>query len=177
MNKKSILASGAAVLAAAGLAVTAANVASADSSTGSSATSTTAPSAPSGGQQDANGTANGNTDPSKPMRSDEQLLTGDTATKVTAAAKAKEPTATIERVETDSDGVYEAHMVRADGTHIIVQIDASYAVTNVQEMGAGGPGGPGGRGGNGAQGSTGSSSSSGTGQQANGTSTQSPAQS
>lgn len=161
MNKKSILASGAAVLAAAGLAVTAANVASADSSTGSSATSTTAPS---GGQQDANGTANGNTDPSKPMRSDEQLLTGDTATKVTAAAKAKEPTATIERVETDSDGVYEAHMVRADGTHIIVQIDASYAVTNVQEMGAGGPGGPGGRGGNGAQGSTGSSSSSGTGQ-------------
>ena len=58
------------------------------------------------------------------MRSDEKLLTGDTAAKVTAAAKAKEPTATIERVETDSDGVYEAHMVRADGTHITVQVDA-----------------------------------------------------
>ena len=51
-----------------------------------------------------------------------QLLTGDVAAKVTAAAKAKEPTATIQRVETDSDGVYEAHMVRADGTQIIVQI-------------------------------------------------------
>jgi len=50
------------------------------------------------------------------MRSDEKLLTGDTAAKVTAAAKTKEPTATIERVETDSDGVYEAHMVRTDGT-------------------------------------------------------------
>lgn len=175
MNKKSILASGAAILTAAGLAVTAANVASADSTSTGSATSTTAPAT---GQQDANGTGakgTGNTDPSKPMRSDETLLTGDTATKVTAAAQAKEPTATIERVETDSDGVYEAHMVRADGTHIIVQIDASYAVTNVQEQGAGGPGGRGGDGGG--PGGTGSSTSSGSGQQANGTSTQAPAQS
>ena len=81
------------------------------------------------------------------MRSDEKLLTGDTAAKVTAAAKAKEPTATIERVETDSDGVYEAHMVRADGTHVTVQVDASFAVTAVQEGGPGGSGGPGGRGG------------------------------
>jgi hypothetical protein len=89
---------------------------------------------------------NGNTDPSKPMRSDEKLLTGDTAAKVTAAAKAKEPGATIERVETDSDGVYEAHMVRADGTHIIVQVDKSYAVTNVQVGGVGGPGGKPGQG-------------------------------
>ena len=75
------------------------------------------------------------------MRSDETLLTGDTAAKVTAAAQAKEPGATIERVETDSDGVYEAHMVRADGTHITVQVDASFAVTGVQEGGAGGGGG------------------------------------
>jgi hypothetical protein len=77
------------------------------------------------------------------MRSDETLLTGDVAAKVTAAAKAKEPTATIERVETDSDGVYEAHMVRTDGTHIIVQIDKGFAVTSVQVGGAGGPGGRG----------------------------------
>jgi hypothetical protein len=46
-------------------------------------------------------------------------------------------------VETDSDGVYEAHMVRADGTHLTVQVDKSFTVTNVQE---GGPGGPGGQG-------------------------------
>ena len=71
------------------------------------------------------------------MRSDETLLTGDIAAKVTAAAKAKEPSATIERVETDSDGIYEAHMVRTDGTHVTVKVDASFAVTAVQEGGAG----------------------------------------
>ncbi|MEO6412750.1 MAG: hypothetical protein ABIO48_09210 [Pedococcus sp.] len=37
-------------------------------------------------------------------------------------------------------------MVRADGTHIVVQIDKSYTVTNVQVGGAGGPGGKGGQG-------------------------------
>ena len=78
------------------------------------------------------------------MRSDEKLLTGDTAAKVTAAARTKEPTATIERVETDSDGVYKAHLVRTDGTHVTVQVDASFAVTAVE---VGGPGGTGGRGG------------------------------
>ena len=82
-------------------------------------------------------TGNGNTDPSRPTRSDEQLLTGETSDKVTAAAKAKEPGATIERVETDSDGVYEAHMVRADGTHITVQVRADFQVTKVIEGGAG----------------------------------------
>ena len=126
--------------AAAGIAITGASLASAD------ATSPTATGAAYGQVAPGQGEApqgNGNTDPSKPMRSDETLLTGDVAAKVTAAAKAKEPTATIERVETDSDGVYEAHMVRTDGTHIIVQIDKSYAVTNVQVGGAGGPGGGG----------------------------------
>ena len=50
-------------------------------------------------------------DPSKSQRSDEKLLTGTTAAKVKAAALKKYPNATIERVETDSDGVYEAHIV------------------------------------------------------------------
>src|SRR5262245_1270852 len=46
------------------------------------------------------------------QRSDETLLTGDTASKVTAAALAKVPGATIVRVETDADGhaKYEAHL-------------------------------------------------------------------
>jgi hypothetical protein len=95
------------------------------------------------GQARQGGMGNGNTDPSKPMRSDEHLLTGTTARKVTAAAKAKEPRATIQRVETDSDGVYEAHMVRADGTQVIVQVGKDFTVTGVLE---GGPGGPGGQG-------------------------------
>lgn len=123
--------------AAAGIAITGASLASADATSPTSTVAAYGQVAPGEAAQ-----GNGNTDPSKPMRSDETLLTGDVAAKVTAAAKAKEPTATIERVETDSDGVYEAHMVRADGTHIIVQIDKSFAVTNVQ-VGGGGPGGQG----------------------------------
>ncbi|KQZ87473.1 hypothetical protein ASD62_18010 [Phycicoccus sp. Root563] len=117
---------------ATGIAITGASLASADQVTSSTATSSYPPSTGSGAAAD----------PSRPMRSDEKLLTGDVAAKVTAAAKAKEPTAAIERVETDSDGVFEAHMVRADGTHVIVQIGKDYAVTAVQEGGQGG--GPGG---------------------------------
>lgn len=150
MRNKTIALAGAGIVAASALALGGAALASADeagstSSTGSTGTATSGAYGQAGegaGGHGMNG-MNGNTDPSKPMRSDEKLLTGDTAARVTAAAKAKEPTATIERVETDSDGVYEAHMVRADGTRITVQVDASFAVTAVQQ---GGPGGPGGRG-------------------------------
>jgi predicted nucleic acid-binding Zn-ribbon protein len=71
-------------------------------------------------------------DPSQPQRSDEQLLTGDTATKVTDAALAKYPDATIQRVETDSDGVYEAHIVTADGQQVVVQVGEDFSVTGTQ---------------------------------------------
>src|SRR4051794_27204054 len=64
-----------------------------------------------------------------PTRSDETLLTGDTAAKVKAAAEAKVPNGTVERVETDSDGSpYEAHMQKADGTQIVVKVDESFNV-------------------------------------------------
>ena len=82
---------------------------------------------------------NGNTDPSKPMRSDEKLLTGTTKAKVLAAVKAKYPDATIQRVETDSDGVYEAHIVNG-GTPTIVQVGKDFTITGTQ---TGGPGGHG----------------------------------
>ena len=145
MNKKTIALAGAGLVAASALALGGAALASADESSTSTTTNGYSQQGQQGqeGAQSGRGPGSGATDPSKPMRSDETLLTGDTAAKVTAAAKAKEPGATIERVETDSDGVYEAHMVRADGTHIIVQLDASFAVTGVQE---GGPGGGGMRG-------------------------------
>lgn len=68
----------------------------------------------------------------------EELLTGDTATRVTDAVKAKYPDATIERVETDAEGAaYEAHIVQADGTHATVKLDESYAITGTE---TGGPG-------------------------------------
>ena len=144
MKNKIIALAGAGIVAASALALGGAALASANE-TGSTGTTTSGTYGQLGEGAGVPGMrGDGNTDPSKPMRSNEKLLTGDTAAKVTAAAKAKEPTATIERVETDSDGVYEAHMVRADGTHITVQVNASFAVTAVQE---GGPGGPGARGG------------------------------
>ena len=77
-------------------------------------------------------------DPSKPQRSDETLLTGSTAAKVKAAVLAKYPGATFVRVETDSDGVYEAHITKADGTQVAIEVDKSFAVTGEEQ---GGPGG------------------------------------
>jgi hypothetical protein len=139
-----------AIAAAAGLAITGAALASADPTTPAATSGTSgtyggavpesgAPGGRAGGGQGQN--------PSRSMHPGETLLTGTVKDKVTAAAKAKEPGATIERVETDAEGVYEAHMVRADGTPIIVQVDKSFAVTAVQ---AGGPGGGGMHGGPGA---------------------------
>ena len=79
-------------------------------------------------------------DPSQPQRSDEKLLTGDTRSKVEAAVLAKYPKATIERTETDSDGVYESHIVTTAGDHVIVQVGKDFAVTGTQTGGGGGHG-------------------------------------
>ena len=88
------------------------------------------------------GRAGGQSDPSKSMRPDEMLLTGTTAAKVKEAALAKYPGATIQRVETDSDGVYEAHVVTKAGDEVTVQVGKDFAVTGTQT--GGGRGGPGG---------------------------------
>ena len=69
----------------------------------------------------------------------EKLLTGTTADKARAAALAAVPGATIERVENDAEGaVYEAHMVKSDGTHVTVKMDANFKVTGIET----GPGRP-----------------------------------
>jgi hypothetical protein len=86
-----------------------------------------------------------------PAAAPETPLEGDVATQVTAAAQAAVPDGTIDRVETDNDGVYEAHVTKADGSHAIVQIGADYTVTAILDQPQGGPGGgPGGPGGPGA---------------------------
>ncbi len=68
------------------------------------------------------------------QRSDETLLTGDAASKVSAAALAKVPGGTIERVETDADGnaKYEAHMTKADGSRVTVYVNADFDVVSVE---------------------------------------------
>jgi hypothetical protein len=78
---------------------------------------------------------NGNADPSQPQRGDEELLTGDTATQVTEAVLAEYPDATIERVETDSGGVYEAHIVTTDDERLTVLVDEAFEVTGTEEHG------------------------------------------
>jgi len=72
-----------------------------------------------------------------PQRTDETLLTGETASKVRAAAVAKEPNATVIRVETDADGnaLYEAHMTTADGTPTTVYVDKDFNVVSVDSGG------------------------------------------
>jgi hypothetical protein len=65
----------------------------------------------------------------------ETALTGTTAAKVKAAALAKYPGATVERVETDSDGVYEAHITTKAGDEVTVQVDKSFTVTGTQTGG------------------------------------------
>jgi hypothetical protein len=119
-----------------------AGAALAGSLSASAADSSSSSPAPSNGSTAAP-TAPSSVDESKSQRPDEQLLTGDTADKVKAAALAKYPGATILRVETDSDGVYEAHMTKADGTRVTVEVGKDFAVTGEE---AGGPGGPGGHG-------------------------------
>jgi len=77
----------------------------------------------------------GNGDPSQPQRDDEELLTGDTATQVTDVVLAEYPDATIQRVETDSEGVYEAHIVTADDEQLTVQVGEDFTITGTQSHG------------------------------------------
>jgi peptidase YpeB-like protein len=70
----------------------------------------------------------------------EKLLTGTAADKAKAAALAAVPGGTIERVENDAEGaVYEAHMVKSDGTHVTVKMDANFKVTGIETGPAGRP--------------------------------------
>ncbi|SRR6266511_546300 len=71
-------------------------------------------------------------DESKSQRPDEHLLTGDTASKVRAAALAKYPGAMVLRVETDSDGVYEAHLTTASGQRVTVEVGKDFKVTGLE---------------------------------------------
>lgn len=76
-------------------------------------------------------------DPSQPQRADEELLTGDTKTQVEAAVLAEYPDATIERTETDSGGVYESHIVTADGERLTVLVGEDFSVTGTETGGRG----------------------------------------
>lgn len=99
-------------------------------------------------------------------RTPETSLTGDTLAKASAAAIAKVG-GTVDAATTENDGsstgaAYEVHVTKADGTHVTVLLDSSYAVLAVEAgrprdghgrfgrfgppPGFGGPRGPGGNG-------------------------------
>jgi hypothetical protein len=121
MDKQRAAIAAAVVLGVAGGSYGVASAASGSgSSSNSTTTTTTTPSAPSAQE------------PWGHQRSDETLLTGDTASKVTAAAEAEVPGGTVIRVETDADGnaLYEAHMTNADGTPVTVYVDKDFNVVS-----------------------------------------------
>lgn len=128
-------------------------------STGSTTSSTSTSGTSSAGGYGAAGSNGGQRGPHQANGKTEEVLTGDTATKVEAAVKAAQPGATIDRMETDADGAtYEAHITKSDGTHSTVLLDGNFTVTGTEDMGQGGPGGHGGPGdgdGDGGQGGTG----------------------
>jgi hypothetical protein len=113
-------------LAAGSYGLAAAATGSGSSSAGTTTAATPMPGAPMAGPHGGQ--------PWGGQRSDETLLTGDTLSKVTAAAKAKVPNGTIVRVETDADGhaAYEAHMTKADGTPVTVYVDEQFDVVSVE---------------------------------------------
>ena len=125
---------------ASGVALGAAGIAGAASDT-SASTATTTAAVTSGAAATTDAATK---DPATPSNGPgETLLTGDTAAKVTAAAKAAQPDASVIRVETDSgDAEYEAHMKKADGTMVTVLLDKDFKVTSTEQgFGAGGHGG------------------------------------
>lgn len=118
---------------------------------GTTTSSSTSGTAAGAGGYGAAGSNSGQRGPHQANGKTEEVLTGDTATKVEAAVKAAQPGATIDRMETDADGAtYEAHITKADGSQATVLLDGSFAVTGTQDMGQGGPGGHGGDGDGGA---------------------------
>lgn len=68
------------------------------------------------------------------QRSDELLLNGDVASRVSAAAKAVISDGTIVHIETDAGGNarYEAHMTDAEGSMVTVYVDDTFEVVSVE---------------------------------------------
>ena len=144
MKRDTIFKTGSVVAVVAGLTLGGAAFANADQTATPSATPTaTATGKPgSGGTHVPGQPRTRDADHAKDRAAHEaQLLSGATAVKVTQAATAKEPTAKLERVAADPAGGYTAHLLRTDGTHIVVHLDASFAVASDEAAPQRGPGG------------------------------------
>jgi hypothetical protein len=111
-------------------------------SSGSSTTATTQSSTAAPSTTNSGAPSGQRPDPTKPgghvgaNGKTEAALSADVAAKVKAAAEAKVPGGTVERVETDVDhgSAYEAHVRKSDGTELEVLVDANFSVTAVNTM-------------------------------------------
>lgn len=153
--KKQILGAGAVLaaglIAGSAFSLTAAANAATDATNNSVATTNSVATDSAATTQDAQGQDRPDIFSPTPVRSDETAVTGDALAKVTAAAEAKAPGATVIRVETDGDGnaKYEVHMKKADGSVTTVYVDESYNVVSQEDgFGPGPKGGHGPRGDN-----------------------------
>jgi hypothetical protein len=134
---RAIIVTSAAIGAAAvgGGAIASAATSSTSTSSSSSAPPAAAPGAPYGAPSGApafNPSKGGHTVGGRT----ETLLTGSVAAKVRAAAL-KKVSGTVERVETnvDDSAPYEAHIVKPDGTQVIVEVNRDFTVHAVETMG------------------------------------------
>jgi hypothetical protein len=68
--------------------------------------------------------------------SGETALTGTTLDQVKAAVASYLPGSTLDRASTENDGksgdAYEAHVTKADGSHVTVFLDSSFNVTGTK---------------------------------------------
>ena len=140
-QQKALAIAGAGIAAAAALGVTGATLANAASETGTTP-SAVAPSSPrtpsSSGATAAPGEGQGGG-----MRDSGGTLTADAASKAVAAAAAEVDGGTVHGVRALSDGTYRVDVSTSDGTRVHVLLDKAFAVTSVEEGGAGKGGGRG----------------------------------
>ncbi len=150
MQTKTIIAAGAGVLTA--LALGAGGVALANAAAQPTGLATHNPTAsgttthgPGNGRGNGRGPAGAPGQQGKPdhsARIAQHGLSGDTAVKVTQAATAAEPTAYLLKVGKADDGSYRAHLMRTDGTRVVLTINSSFTVTATDVLPAKGPKGP-----------------------------------
>ncbi len=110
-------------------------------STLSASAATSTPAASTASSSSSNDAGHPGPGSARPVRPDEKSVSSATAATLRAAALKAVPGGTVYRIETDAgDGVYEAHMKKADGSLITVKFDKNLKVTKVESgMGAGDP--------------------------------------
>lgn len=133
MNRTTKIGAGVAAGAAALLAATAIAAAASPRTSDDTTPSPSTSSAPQG-SSDSQGSTTPDQGSTEQARPKETPLTGTDAEKATAAAEAAVDGGTVIRVETDNDGVYEAHVRKSDGTEVVVKMDKDFTVTAVEEF-------------------------------------------